>query len=278
MNCNWAIIRKLLTLLALPAIFTLSVGLIIVPDAMTIVAFHAQTYVISSMSTPRPSATATPVPTSGIEILGAHISVGDVVIAAILGLIGTVLVAYINGKFLLKSKEVEQQKQSKETEEKTIPRDKTTPKSEHAYRRALRKDPSIANIQILNMTYKIDVAKVYVPMRVHDEVTLPYKLDPVALSAQEQHDPNEMLSVQQRLLEHRFNTALSMDNAIDNSDRRCLILSDIGIGKTTLLKHLTLKYANRPTVFSRFRQILATLAKRMPYRILCKGKVVKELL
>lgn len=112
-----------------------------------------------------------------------------------------------------------------------------------AYRQALILDPRIAQFQILGMSYPLDVNKIYIRLRVHEETYQRSQIDPLLASAEEQHDPGKILQTQQTILERKYAiTALDPDESIRRY-KRCVIVGDPGSGKTTLLKFITLQLA-----------------------------------
>ncbi len=50
----------------------------------------------------------------------------------------------------------------------------TSDAREKAYRKAIYADPNISQLQILDMTYPLEVTKVYVRLRLHPETSLPF--------------------------------------------------------------------------------------------------------
>ncbi len=109
-----------------------------------------------------------------------------------------------------------------------------------AYRKALHTDPHISHLQILDMTYPMDVRKVYVRLRLHQETRLRYDIDTALLAAEEHGDPNSLIKARYALLETRSQAAMTPEEALRKYPR-CIILGDPGAGKSTLLKYLTLQ-------------------------------------
>jgi NACHT domain/HEAT repeats len=123
-------------------------------------------------------------------------------------------------------------------------RAKNITERDQAYRDSLKADPRIARLQILDMSHPLDVAKVFVRVRLHQETKPSYELDQNLLEAEALRDPNELLRVGSIHLEHRVSSALDPDEAI-RTYKRCVFVGDPGAGKTTLLKYLTLKAAEK---------------------------------
>ena len=94
------------------------------------------------------------------------------------------------------------------------------------------------------MSRPLEVANIYVRLRIHQETKLSYVLDTSLQAAETRRDPNALLRIGQMRLESRVNSALDPDEAI-RMYRRCVIVGDPGAGKTTLLKYLTLKLAEK---------------------------------
>lgn len=109
-----------------------------------------------------------------------------------------------------------------------------------AYRTALRTDPNIASLKILDMPSPMSVTSVYVRLRLHQEARASFVLESMLSEAEAKHDPHELLQASQICLENRFHNALEPDEAIRRY-KRCIILGDPGAGKTTLLKNLALR-------------------------------------
>src|SRR5258708_3269199 len=123
-------------------------------------------------------------------------------------------------------------------------RAQTPVQREEAYRKAVHADPNISQLQILDMTHPLEVAKVYVRLRVHQEIKLGYEIEPMLLEAELQGDPNALLKAVYSSLETRTHMAMTPEEALQKYPR-CVVLGDPGAGKSTLLKHLTLKLVDR---------------------------------
>jgi HEAT repeat protein len=129
-----------------------------------------------------------------------------------------------------------------EVKRQKILRASTDEERSHLYREALQNVPHIALLQILDMKRPLEVANVYVHLRVHHETQLSYKLTSPEYMTIQRHDPNELLQTERQWQEQRFTTAIDPEEAIHRY-MRCVILGDPGAGKTTLLKYLTLSAA-----------------------------------
>ncbi len=123
-------------------------------------------------------------------------------------------------------------------------RAKTTAERVDAYRKALRADPRIARLQILDMNRPLEVTDIYIRLRLHQETRPNFELDPALQDAQTRHDPNALLKASQLHLEHRASAALPPEEAL-HTHQHCVIVGDPGAGKTTLLKYLALQSVNQ---------------------------------
>ena len=86
----------------------------------------------------------------------------------------------------------------------------------------------------------MEVTKVYVRLRLHQETRLRYDIDTDLLAAEERGDPNTLIKARYALLEMRSQAAMTPEEALKKYPR-CIILGDPGAGKSTLLKYLTLQ-------------------------------------
>ncbi len=138
----------------------------------------------------------------------------------------------------------ERERQREETKEAAalaaMQRATTQEQRVQAYRDALRADPRIARLQILDMERPLEVTSIYVRVRLHQEIRLQYDREEVLLHLDTQNDPNAFFKVRHARLEQRVSSALEPDAAI-RTHKRCVIVGDPGAGKTTLLKYLALK-------------------------------------
>src|SRR5262249_4946830 len=88
----------------------------------------------------------------------------------------------------------------------------------------------------------MEVTKVYVRLRLHQETRLRYDVDAALLAAEERGDPNSLIKARYALLETRFHSqaAMTPEEALKKYPRS-IVLGDPGAGKSTLLKYLTLQ-------------------------------------
>jgi HEAT repeat protein len=114
------------------------------------------------------------------------------------------------------------------------------------YRRGLLTDPKMTELQILTMTWQLNLIQVYVRLRLHQQ-TRPESIGSTRLRAEETRDPNLLLRADREWLERRSHEAIDPADAIAHY-KRCVILGDPGAGKTTLLKYLALRCANKELV------------------------------
>lgn len=116
----------------------------------------------------------------------------------------------------------------------------------HEYRKQLRNDKQMANLQILTMSWKIEIINIYVQLRLYreqqriDRRSLPVSL----LKAEQTQDPMLILHESRLHMERLAKDSFSPVEAIQQY-QHCLIMGDPGAGKTTLLKYLALKSASR---------------------------------
>jgi predicted NACHT family NTPase len=225
----------------------------------------------SPLATTTTSTSTATQPTSGLD---------PAIIAALIGLAGVVVGALIAGAFALKSarrtaeierekqaeqfkhdqemerlrKELEAQYKAKEQEEQREETKaealrlkmllaQTNAERAKAYRLAVHADPRISRLQILDMSRPLEVASIYVRVRVHQDVRAGYEIDRALLEAEAERDPNAILKAGFKRLETRVSSAIDPDEAI-RKYKRCVFVGDPGAGKTTLLKYLTLKSAD----------------------------------
>ncbi|GHP00030.1 hypothetical protein KSF_100770 [Reticulibacter mediterranei] len=120
----------------------------------------------------------------------------------------------------------------------------TPEEREQAYREAIRHDIDITHLQILDMSQPLEVAKVYVRVRLHEEPQLSYEIEATLRSAEKRRDPNALLKASWASLETRSSASMTPEGALQKYPR-CIVLGDPGAGKSTLLKYLTLKSINK---------------------------------
>ncbi len=108
----------------------------------------------------------------------------------------------------------QQQEQSEEAARIAMLRARTLEERIAAYRRALHADPRIARLQILDMTWPLEISAIYVQLRSHQETRPSFQLD-ADISAERHLDPNVLLRRGQLLLEQRATATLPGE---DHSD------------------------------------------------------------
>src|SRR6266566_7561429 len=118
------------------------------------------------------------------------------------------------------------------------------------YCEALLADPRITMLQILDMQRPLEVARVYVPLRISQERQRVY--DP-PVSAEEStettvaDDPNIWIEEERQRRERSVEKIYDPEKAI-HTFPRCVIMGGPGAGKTTLLQHLALMAAQRSMI------------------------------
>src|SRR6266480_6341675 len=144
-----------------------------------------------------------------------------------------------------KAKEQEEQREETKAEALRIKMvlAQTNAERAKAYRLAVHADPHISRLQILDMSRPLDVASIYVRVRVHQDVRPGYAIDKALLETEAERDPNALLQAGFKRLESRVSSAIDPDEAM-RKYKRCVFVGDPGAGKTTLLKYLTLKSAD----------------------------------
>ncbi len=144
----------------------------------------------------------------------------------------------------------ERQRQQKEMDAEitrtAMKRAKDIAERDQVYRDALHSDPRIARLQILDMSYPLDVTNVYVRVRLHQETKSSYELNQRLVEAQAKGNILELLRIDHNELKDRASSTqvLDPDEAI-RKHKRSVFVGDPGAGKTTLLKYLTLKAAEK---------------------------------
>src|SRR6266516_815975 len=212
------------------------------------------------------SISATPLATATPTSPGAPITIYTTLLAGIIGGACAVIAALIAGIFIVyqtrqsaklqhnvmlmqaelekKTKTTEQDEQRKEADAEKLRiaslLAKTTAERVAFYRQAIHADPRISSLQILSMSRPLEVANVYIRVRLHEQARPGYLLDSSMLGAESKRDPNSLLKAGQKYLESKVSSALDPDEAIRRY-KHCILVGDPGAGKTTLLKFLTLK-------------------------------------
>jgi len=184
-------------------------------------------------------------------IIAAIIGIGAAIVAGIFGILGVAYGARLQRRIVRYQKELDTQDKAQEQEaqrkEATLEATRrqmvlaqNTAEQVTAYRKALHADPRISRLQILDMERPLEVASIYVRVRLHQETRLQYDREEVLQHLDTQKDPNAFFKVRQTRLEQRSSSALNPDDAI-RTHTRCVIVGDPEAGKTTLLKYLALK-------------------------------------
>jgi HEAT repeat protein len=217
--------------------------------------------------TPVPSPTATAASTgadpavSGIDpgIVAAWIGAGGALIVA---LIAAGIAIYQTQRSARQAQELlrlqkkldtqqareerEQQRQETEAEaaQAAMQSARTLNERVTAYRQALRADPRIAFLQILDMNRPFGVADIYIRLRLHQQTGPSYHFDQ---DAERRLDPNALLKASHLRLEQRASTSLAPEEAL-RIYKHSVIAGDPGAGKTTLLKFLALQAVDQHLV------------------------------
>jgi GTPase SAR1 family protein len=143
-----------------------------------------------------------------------------------------------------RERERQQQESANASAKAAMHRARTPAERREAYREAIHADPDISQLQILEMSQPLEVTKVYVRLRLHQEPRLGYEPDSLLLVAEAQRDPNALIKAERALLETRLSAAMTPEDALQKYSH-CIVLGDPGAGKSTLLKYLTLKSVDR---------------------------------
>lgn len=107
------------------------------------------------------------------------------------------------------------------------------------YCMALRNDPLLTKIQVLDMDHALTLEDIYVRVHIHHENRFRYPIEPAEQSIQ---DPLNIFHWQQKHLEESKRTGIEPAVAVRNHPH-CVVVGDPGAGKTTLLKYLALECA-----------------------------------
>ncbi len=105
-----------------------------------------------------------------------------------------------------------------------------------AYRRALRSDPRIARLHMIEMTRPLEVLDSYMPLRLYQDPRPGYDLEWLVQS----NDPHALMRANRRTVEKRARIAFAPEHEL-YMYKQCVIVGAPGTGKTTLLKYLTLQ-------------------------------------
>lgn len=112
------------------------------------------------------------------------------------------------------------------------------------YESYVQNDPTITHIHIMGMPHPLKLLEIYVPLYLHPHSTLPYTLDPIYRDNEETLELEALLLADQKTLALRVSESLKADDVLKHYPR-CVIIGDPGIGKTTLLRYLTLKAVHK---------------------------------
>src|SRR6266516_3718122 len=118
------------------------------------------------------------------------------------------------------------------------------------YCEALLADPHITMLQILDMQRPLEVARVYVPLRISQERQ---RVFDTPVSAEEStettlaDDPNVWIEEERQRRERSVGMIYDPEKAI-HTFPRCVIMGGPGAGKTTLLQHLAIMAARRSMI------------------------------
>ncbi|GHO49216.1 HEAT repeat domain-containing protein [Ktedonospora formicarum] len=201
-------------------------------------------------------ATAQPTPQNG-QLLTLSSTDITTILVAIISLMGGIIVAVIAGLYgrytMRHQKKIErlyekekQQEHNTEEQAQKLRQDMQRAQNIHmraqTYRQAVRVDPYISRLQILDLSRPLEVSSIFIRVRVHQEARLRYKLDSTLLEAEAKRDPIALLEANINRIEARTHNAVQPDEAIRRY-KHCVFVGDPGAGKTTLLKYLTLKAA-----------------------------------
>jgi len=115
------------------------------------------------------------------------------------------------------------------------------------YCEALLADPRITMLQILDMQRPLEVARVYVQLRISEERQRRYDtplIDEESAKNTLEDDPDVWIEEERQRRERRGELIYDPEKAI-HTFHRCVIMGDSGAGKTTLLRHLAIMAAQR---------------------------------
>lgn len=132
------------------------------------------------------------------------------------------------------------QEQLEEAARAAMSRARTLEERVIAYRQALQVDPRIARLQILDMTWPLEISDIYVRLRLHQESRPGFQIEREFPTGDILYDPNTLLKRSQFFLEQRVAAALYPEDLLQTT-KHCVVVGDPGAGKSTLLKHLALR-------------------------------------
>ena len=115
------------------------------------------------------------------------------------------------------------------------------------YGEALLADPRITMLQILDVQRPLEVARVYVPLRISEERQREYNTpvsDEESTETTIADDPNVWIEEERQRRERSVEVIYDPEKAI-HTFPRCVIMGGPGAGKTTLLQHLAIMAAQR---------------------------------
>ena len=113
-----------------------------------------------------------------------------------------------------------------------------------SYFNMLLSDPRITLLQFLDMQRPLEVARVYVPLRISEEHQQEYDTPASDEDSTEsmEDDPNVWIEEERQRRERRAEVIYDPEKAI-HTFPRCVIMGGPGAGKTTLLRHLAIMAA-----------------------------------
>jgi GTPase SAR1 family protein len=243
---------RVITTLIVALTFLLCLVIFLGPDSIKSVQAHALA------STPVPTATPPSFGSSG----GGFDWTNTAIVAAFIALLGVLLSTGVTVYLARRTRQLEREKIHLEDEVKAardaknreLQHQEAEAEATHAamlrantlaerveeYRKAVQVDPRIARLQILDMNRPLAVTDIFIRLRLHQDTKPSYELDPALQAAEHQGDPNVLLRLSQLRLEKRSSTSLAPEEAL-RTYKHCVVVGDPGVGKTTLLKYLTLQ-------------------------------------
>ncbi|TMC61609.1 MAG: NACHT domain-containing protein, partial [Chloroflexota bacterium] len=115
-----------------------------------------------------------------------------------------------------------------------------------SYFNMLLADPRITMLQIPDMQRPLEVARVYVQLRISEERQQGYDTPVIDEESTEttEDDPNVWIEEERQRRERHVEVIYDPEKAI-HTFPRCVIMGGPGVGKTTLLRHLAIMAAQR---------------------------------